>query len=284
MSLTTGVQVHRDLPYASLDKRTLMLDLYLPTGCSEPCPVVLYLHGGAFMVGAKDNNAAERFEPLARAGIAVASAQYRFTDVAVYPAQIHDVKAAIRWLRAHANAYGYRAERVGAWGASAGGYLALMLGLTGGSSELEGDLGEHLDQSSSVQATCSWFAPVDMLHPSPPPPGRPLPPFIVGPWPPSGPSPSARLLGLEDVADAPDRVAAASPLGLAAGAAGSFLLMHGDQDSMVAEDESRRMHEALLAAGAESTLLLIAGANHEDAAFHTPAALGAVAGFFAAAL
>jgi acetyl esterase/lipase len=284
MSIATAVEAHRDLGYATTAGRELTLDLYLPEDRREPCPIVLYLHGGAFMVGAKEDNADPRLAPVARSGIGVASASYRFTDAARYPAQLHDVKAAVRWLRAHAADYGYRGERVGAWGASAGGYLALMLGLTAGSREHEGDLGEHLDQSSAVDATCAWFAPVDMLHPVPPPPGRSLPPFIAGPWPPPGPSPAARLFGLGDVADDPDLVAAASPINRAAGGRGAFLLMHGDADAMVAEGESRRMHEALVAAGTESMVLLLPGANHEDPLFHSPAALGAVAGFFGAAL
>ncbi len=284
MSTTTSVEVHRNLRYATAGERELTLDLHLPSDRREPCPIVLYLHGGAFMVGAKDDNAEPRLAPVAGSGVAVASASYRFTDVAHYPAQVHDVKAAVRWLKAHASEYGCRSERVGAWGASAGGYLALMLGLTAGSPELEGDLGDDLDQSSAVDATCAWFAPVDMLHPVVPPPARSVPPFIIGPWPPPGPSVPARLHGLQDVADDPDRVAAASPINRAQRARGVFLLMHGDADAMVSEEESRRMHEALLRAGADSTFLLLPGANHEDPLFHSPAALGAVAGFFAAAL
>jgi acetyl esterase/lipase len=282
MSTATAVEVHRDLGYAATAEQELSLDLYLPADRREPCPIVLYLHGGGFMVGAKDNNAEERLVPVARAGIGVASASYRFTDVAHYPAQVHDVKAAVRWLRAHAAEYGYRGDRVGAWGASAGGYLALMLGLTAGSPPHEGDLGEHTDQSSAVDATCAWFTPADLLQP--PPSGRSVPPFIIGPWPPPGPSPPARLLGLGDVADDPDAVAAISPINHAAGARGAFLLMHGDADALVAEDQSLRMHEALVAAGADSTVLLLPGANHEDPRFHSPAALGAVTGFFTAGL
>ena len=93
----------------------------------------------------------------------MASASYRFTDVASYPSQLHDVKAAVRWLRGHGNELGLATERIGAWGASAGGYLALMLGLTAGSAELEGS-GGNPEQDSSVQAVCDWFAPVDLAE------------------------------------------------------------------------------------------------------------------------
>jgi acetyl esterase/lipase len=280
VSVTRGVEIRRDLPYASVDGRSLLLDLYLPEDTNDEYPVVLYLHGGAFMVGSRANNAQERLIPVARAGIAIASAEYRFSDVATYPAQVHDVKAAVRWLRASAAEHGYSAERVGAWGASAGGYLALMLALTVGSREHEGSLGEHVDEPSSVEAVTAWFAVADLpvADAVGPPAGRVLPPFIVGP--PPRPSPLARLLGVQSVADHAELARSASPAHRAAGATAAFLLMHGDADGLVGEDQSLRMHAALTAAGADSTLLLIAGANHEDAAFHSPAVVGAVAGFF----
>jgi acetyl esterase/lipase len=283
VSVTRGVEVRRDLPYATVDGRSLLLDLYVPDGGGEERPVVLYLHGGAFMVGSKANNAEERLIPVAQSGIAIASAEYRFSDVATYPAQVHDVKAAVRWLRANAFEYGYRAERVGAWGASAGGYLALMLGLTADSPDHEGTLGEHGDERSSVEAVVAWFAVADLLSADlGPPPGRELPPFIVGP--PPQPSALARLLGVDRVSEHLELASSASPAHRAAGASAAFLLMHGDADGLVGEDQSRRKHGALTEAGADSTLLMIAGANHEDAAFHSPAVLGAVAGFFTAKL
>jgi acetyl esterase/lipase len=279
VSVTRGVEICRDLPYATVDGRSLLLDLYVPEDCNGECPVVLYLHGGAFMVGSKANNAEERLVPVARSGIAIASAEYRFSDVATYPAQVHDVKAAVRWLRANAAEHGYSPDRVGAWGASAGGYLALMLALTPGSPEHEGTLGEHLDESSSVEAITAWFAVADLpVADLGPPAGRVLPPFIVGS--PPRPSVLARLLGVDSVADHAELAREASPAHRAAGATAAFLLIHGDADGLVGEDQSQRMHAALTAAGADSTLLMIAGANHEDAAFHSPAVLGAVAGFF----
>jgi acetyl esterase/lipase len=275
----SSVDIHRDLPYATVDGRTLRLDLYLPEDANGECPVVLYLHGGAFMVGSRANNAEERLIPVARSGIAIASAEYRFSDVATYPSQVHDVKAAVRWLRANASGYGYSANRVGAWGASAGGYLALMLGLTAGSPEHEGTLGEHRDESSSVEAVTAWFAVADLpVADLGPPADRELPPFIVGP--PPQPSVLARFLGVQYVADEVDFARSASPAHRADAATAAFLLMHGDADGLVGEEQSRRMHAALIEAGADSTLLMIAGANHESAEFHSPAVLGAVAGFF----
>lgn len=284
MTAPGGVEIRRDLTYAAVDGRPLKLDLYLPAGADRRPPVVLYLHGGGFVGGDRTAYAQQRLVPVARHGIAVASAQYRFSDVAVYPSQVHDVKAAVRWLRAHAAEHGYAAERVGAWGASAGGYLALMLGVTAGSAEHEGTVGEDPDQSSSVEAVTAWFAPADLLSADTyrAPVEWERPPFATGP--PPVPSFQARLLGVEHLAEHPDRAAAASPVTHAASARASFLLMHGDRDALVSEQQSMDMHAALVAAGVDSTLLLIAGANHEDAAFDSPAALGAVAGFFREAL
>ncbi|MGH2875765.1 MAG: alpha/beta hydrolase fold domain-containing protein [Solirubrobacteraceae bacterium] len=284
MTATSAIEVRRDLTYATADGAPLKLDLYLPARAAGTCPVVLYLHGGGFMVGARTDYAQERLEPVARGGLAIASAQYRFSDVATYPAQIHDTKAAVRWLRANASEHGFSAERVGVWGASAGGYLALMLGVTSGSSEHEGELGDHVDRSSAVDAVAAWFAPTNLLtvEARRPPADLEPPPFISGPLP--EPSMAARMLGVESLAAHPQLAAAASPVTHAAGTHGPFLLMHGDRDWLTSERQSSDMHEALLAAGADSTLLLIAGANHEDPAFHGPAALGAVSGFFRAAL
>ena len=120
--------------------------------------------------------------PIAERGVAVASASYRFTDVATYPAQVHDAKGAVRWLRAHGDEFGLATERIGAWGASAGGFLALTLGLTAGVAELEGDIGGNLDQDSSVAAVCDWFAPVDLRRRTRA--GEfPVPDFAAGPPP-----------------------------------------------------------------------------------------------------
>lgn len=269
-----------DLTYAVADGVELKLDLHLPAQHDGACPVVLYLHGGGFMAGTRKSFAQERFVPAARAGIAVASAQYRFTDVATHPAQIHDVKAAVRWLRANAARYGCGDQRIGAWGASAGGYLALMLGVTDGVTAFEGTLGDHRDQSSAVEAVTAWFPITDVpaADTVPVPPGRELPPFVTGP--PPQPSRLARLLGVERVGDHPELAAAASPISYAGSTQASFLLMHGDADGLTSEAQSVAMHEALVARGVDSALLLVGGANHEGPEFDGPASLGAVTGFF----
>jgi acetyl esterase/lipase len=275
------VDVVRDIEYAQTDSGPLALDLYRPAG-AEAAVTVLYLHGGGWAVGHRTAYGAERLVPIAQRGVAVASASYRFTDVARYPAQLHDAKGAVRWLRAHGSELGLATDRIGAWGASAGGYLALMLGLTAGNPELEGDIGGNPGQDSSV---CDWFAPVDLAATRSGRSEFPLPDFASGP--PPDPSYPARLLGLRQIEDDLEAARAASPLHLAAGARGgarAYLLMHGDRDGLVPDEQSRAMHAALLSSGIDSSLILLGGANHEGPEFDRAAVLSAVAGFFLAAL
>ena len=277
------IDVIRDIEYAQTDSGPLALDLYRPAG-AEAAATVLYLHGGGWAVGDRAAYAEERLVPVAARGVAVASASYRFTDVATFPTQVHDAKGAVRWLRAHGGELGLATERIGAWGASAGGYLALMLGLTAGVAELEGDVGANTDQDSSVAAVCDWFAPVD-LSARGRDTGFPVPPFITGP--PPEPAYPARLLGLRRIEDDLDAARAASPLHLVDGARGgarSYLLMHGDRDGLVSDEQSRWMHDALVAKGIDSSLILLGGANHEGPEFDRAPALSAVAGFFLDAL
>ncbi len=115
-----------DLVFAKPDGKELALDLYLPEGVSNP-PLLVYIHGGAWMAGSRKG---VPFRWLVNDGFALASISYRFTDVAAYPAQIQDCKAAVRWLREHAAEYGYDAKRIGVLGESAGGHLAVLMGTT----------------------------------------------------------------------------------------------------------------------------------------------------------
>ncbi|MEZ5122993.1 MAG: alpha/beta hydrolase [Solirubrobacterales bacterium] len=279
------IEITRDVEFAQVDGRSLLLDLYRPV-VEDDVPVVVMLHGGGWMLGDRTMFATERIEPVVRRGVAVASASYRFTDVATWPAQLHDVKAAVRWVRANAEEHGLRAERVGAWGASAGGHLALMLGLTGGRDELEGDVGGHTGLDSSVQAVCALFAPTDLaaLGEYVPDPDLPFPAHLSSPPEPAGPPPFARLIGVEDVLDDLEAARAASPVAHAGHGDARFLLLHGDADPMVPVSQSQALFRALGRHGRDAMLLVVAGANHEGPEFARPPVLAAVAEFFADAL
>jgi acetyl esterase/lipase len=150
-----GTTVHRDVAYVTNGHQRQKLDLYLPKDCENPALMIL-IHGGSFTEGDKrEENAAQWLTE----GYAVASINYRLMSDAAFPAQIEDCKAAVRWLRANAKAYGFDADRFGARGSSAGGYLVTMLGVTGGTTRF--DVGENLDVSSRVQAVADRYGPID---------------------------------------------------------------------------------------------------------------------------
>lgn len=268
------IQVVADLEYAEVGDTSLKLDIYRPD-TDEPVPVALYLHGGGWRVGDKADGAMRRMARVASLGVAVASANYRLVDEAIHPAQLHDAKAAVRWLRGHGAEYGLATQRVGAWGASAGAHLASMLGLTSGRQEFEGAIGDDLDQSSAVQAVVHWFGQADLLADA----RRSwlereiLSPPFEGPF-----------LGLADVDDDPSLARNASPLHHVHAGAPPFLVAHGDRDRVIPVSESQALHDALVRMGAESTFVLVGGAGHEGAEFERPDHLRLTAAFLAAHL
>ena len=223
-------------------------------------------------MGDKSDGAVERLVPLVAHGFAVASANYRLVPSVTYPAPVHDVKAAVRWLRANAGEYGLDPDRIALGGASAGGHLASLAALTTGDAALEGDVGDHVGVSSAVSAVVAYFPGGDLLLSS----GRnPLESRVLGP------SPAAALLGLDSVDDDPALTRAASPRHRAHAGAPPHLILHGDRDTMVNHEQSRVLHDALSAAGASSLFLLISGAGHEGPEFVRPAITATVAGFLA---
>lgn len=271
--MSHSVRTFEDLEYAHVPSGALCLDLHRPQADIES-PCVVYFHGGGWLQGDRKAAMYERVHPVVDRGIAVASVSYRFTDVATHPAQLDDARAAVAWLRDHASEFGLRGDRIGSWGASAGGWIALMLALTPAATP-----------SEAVQAACAWFPTTDLTTAASDreAAGLPMPEFMQGRALPV-PSFEARLLGAQSVADVPEAALAASPISHAGTTGAPVLLIHGDADGLMSDRQSRRLHDALLAAGADAQLLLIAGANHEGPEFHTPAVLGAVAAFFQANL
>lgn len=266
-----GVTRRRDLPYAEVGGRELLLDLYRPTHRdTQRPPVVVYLHGGGWAVGSRHDHAQTRAKALAGRGFAVACIDYRLSDVATFPAQLHDVKASIRWLRAHAGELGIDGSRCAAWGASAGGHLAALAGLTGGDPEWEGDVGSDPEQSASVDAVVDWFAPTDLVESATrtPTEERVLSRRV-----------EEQLLGIESLRDNPAAARGASPRHQVRAGAPPFLIMHGDHDRIVSVRHSRRLHEALTDANVESTLVVLGGAGHEDPAFDRDPTVDLVAAF-----
>src|SRR4051812_4543175 len=134
-----GTKVHRDLEYVKGGHERQRLDLYVPERADNPLPVIVWVHGGAWLAGSKEGGGPAL--PFVGKGYAVASVNYRLSQHATFPAQIEDCKAAIRWLRAHAETYHLDPDHIGVWGASAGGHLVALLGTSGGVEELEGEDG-----------------------------------------------------------------------------------------------------------------------------------------------
>jgi acetyl esterase/lipase len=156
------IQPIRDIAYASQSQRQ-KLDLYLPANDGQLHPVVLWLHPGGFSHGSKEIMIDVLAPPLIKRGYAVVAANYRLTDEAVFPAQIFDTKAAVRWIRANASKYQLNPEKIAAWGCSAGATLAVLLGTSSNVFELEDLSMGNSAQSSAVNLVVDWYAPIDLL-------------------------------------------------------------------------------------------------------------------------
>jgi acetyl esterase/lipase len=253
-----GVRLLLGVPYAATRGfRPLELDLVLPPDGDGPFPVVVFLHGGGWQLGSRHSAGPgyrgarpTPFERIAQAGIAVASVDYRLSGEAVWPAQLHDAKAAVRWLRARADDIGIDGDRIAAWGESAGGHLAELLGLTIGDAELEGDVG-ITGTSSAVSAVAAWYAPSDVAAVA----------TDTGLDPTDPTTRESRLLGAP-APEVPERAAQASPLTHVAAGAPPFLLLHGAADRFIPPVQSDRLQAALVRAGVEVELEFYEGADH----------------------
>jgi acetyl esterase/lipase len=253
-----GTRVLRGVPYAAIPGiRPLELDLYLPVTNAAPPPVVVFLHGGGWRTGSRHAagpayaaRSPTPFERVAGAGVAVASVDYRLSGEATWPAQLHDAKAAVRWLRARAGELGVDGDRIAAWGESAGGHLAGLLGLTTDDAALEGDVGVT-GPSSAVAAVVAWYAPSDVAAVATDTGADPLDPSTR----------EARFLGAP-VATVPDVAAQASPISHVSPAAPPFLLLHGAADGFIPCGQSERLYDALVEAGVEVELDVYEGADH----------------------
>ena len=256
-----GVQAFRNLPYVANGHERQRLDIYLPEKATGRLPLVVWIHGGGWEGGNKDTCDAV---PLAAKGYAVAAINYRLSQHALFPAQIEDCKAAIRWLRANAAQYHIDPDHVGVWGPSAGGHLVALLGTAGGVKEF--DKGANLDQSSRVQCVVDFFGPTEML--------------TMGPLANKPDGVVAKLIG-GPVQDNKEKARAASPLTYVSKDSAPFLIMHGDRDNLVPLAQSEKLAAALKRAGVEATLVVLKGDPHGGPAFLTPEYLQIIEDFFA---
>jgi acetyl esterase/lipase len=150
-----------DVAYAN-QSLAQKLDVYLPNE-GEKFPVIISIHGGAFMAGDKADGQLNPMLHGLKRGYAIVSINYRLSGEALFPKNINDVKAAIRWVKANAKQYGFDEDKIALWGGSAGGNLSALAGTSAGVSGLE-DLSEgNASYSSKVQAVVDWFGPIDFL-------------------------------------------------------------------------------------------------------------------------
>jgi acetyl esterase/lipase len=258
-----------DVAYASLSPAQ-KLDIYLPDEGEGPFPVILSIHGGAFMGCDKsDAQVTPMLEGLKR-GYAVVAVNYRLSWEAIFPALVQDAKAAVRWVRANARKYHFDPGRIAAWGGSAGGYQSSMLGTSAGISELDDLSLGNPDQSCRVQAVVSWYGPTNFLK---------MDEYLTasGMLPPPGfrhseaNSPESLLLG-QTITEIPEKVKAANPETYISNNVPPFLLQHGVKDPVVPVQHSIEFAakiEQVCGAG-RVELDIIEGAEHADPKFETP--------------
>jgi len=256
-----------DVAYAS-QSQAQKLDIYLPDEGDGPFPVIISIHGGAFKGGDKaDGQVTAMLEGLKR-GYAVVSINYRLSGEAIFPAQIYDVKAAVRWIRANANQYKLNGKKMAAWGGSAGGHLSALLGTSGGVKELEDLTQGNAAQSSRVNAVVDWFGPTDFMKMD----EQLKEGKVKNPQVHSVPgSPESELIG-KNLADAPEMVKAANPETYITKDDPPFFIQHGRIDNLVPYQQSVNLAGKLeKAIGKDKvTLEILPDSGHGGPGFSSP--------------
>lgn len=227
----------------------LHLDLLSPSPLPDAlAPAVIYLHGGGWAEGERSTGLYPWLNPLLAAhGFITVSVTYRLSRFAPFPCQIHDAKAAVRWLRAHAEKYHINPDRIGVWGDSAGGHLAALLGVTGDYPALEGDCGSS-GYSSRIQAVVARSAPYDFLSTGG---------LMIN----DAPSPVTQLFG-GMVTEREELMRLASPISHVHREAPPFHIVHGTLDETVPFEQAERFANALESAGCKVEFLPIRDAYH----------------------
>lgn len=242
------IRVESDVVFGKGGGKDLKLDMAMPKDGNGPFPAIVCIHGGGWRMGNYKQHTNMTKEFAAKGYVSV-TVQYRLTTEpqAQFPAQVEDVKCAVRWLRANAEKYRIDKQKIGAVGFSAGGHLSCMLGLTTREDGLEGD-GGHSGESSQVQAVANYFGPTD---------------FTKGDWEQNVQGLLVAFLGgtLEEKREAYTR---ASPLTYVRKdrAPAAFIFFHGTKDPLVSHTQSIRLHEALTKVGGSSQLVIMEGDGH----------------------
>jgi acetyl esterase/lipase len=270
-----GVRIERDISYVPDDDSSQRLDLYLPEkGSDKPLPLLVWVHGGGWLGGSKKENPGIRF--TASGEYASASVEYRFSSKAIFPAQIQDCQAAIRFLRANAKKYNFDPDHIGVWGASAGGHLVSLLGTSGGSKAFP-EIGQNLDQSDRVQAVIDIFGPTDF-------------PAVKAQV--AADKTVTNIFNFEDMSspyaklfaakpgERADLEKSASPITFVSKDDPPFLIVHGTVDTLVPYAQSTEFNDALKRAGVDVLLQTIPGGNHGGREYQSPGIMRLYKNFF----
>lgn len=274
LALPSGITMEKDIAYIADGDAAQKLDLYLPETRSEkPLPLIVHIHGGGGRAGSKFPCPVT---PMVLKGYAVASVEYRFSQKAIFPAQIQDCQAAIRWLRAHSAKYNLDPAHVGVVGGSAGGHLSALVGTSGGKNAFA-PIGGHEDQSDRVQAVCDYFGPANFTTVVQQAADDKNVKNIFQFNTPS--DPYSGLIGtqLDDQAKAD----AVSPLHYISKDSPPILILHGTHDALVPYAQSEEFAAALKQQGVETWLQKLPGSGHGGPAFNKPALLSLIQNFFA---
>ena len=259
------MQILRDIEYARAGEQALKLDLYLPEGRAQ-APLIVWVHGGAWRSGSKKDMPLGK---LVSEGYAVASVDYRLSTQAKFPAQIHDLKAAIRFLRAHGGEWKLPVKKILIAGDSAGGHLAALVGVSNGNKELEGNLGNDCTQSSDVQGIISFYGGANLTT-------------ILKQSTPHGLNmrvPALDLLLGGQPEAVPELARLASPVFHVDQHDPPLLLLHGDQDPQMPVNQALELAGAYQKAGAPVQLEIVHGVAHGGAMFYDEERLAVVRKF-----
>ena len=273
-ALPAGITAEWDVQYVPDGDKAQRLDVFMPEKASEkPLPLLIWIHGGGWRGGSKSGSPALGFTSD---GYVTASIEYRFSQKAVFPAQIQDCQAAIRFLRANAAKYHFDPAHVGVWGSSAGGHLVALVGTSGGKNAFP-KIGGNDEQSDRVQAVCDWFGPADfntvMAQAADDKNAKNIFKF-------NSPSdPYSLLIGVPLNSDTA-KGDAVSPVHFVSKDNPPFLIMHGTHDTLVPFAQSEELLAALKKESVDALLQPLPGSGHGGGAFNKPAAKRLVKNFF----
>ena len=247
------IKIKNDIPYAGTENPRQSLNLILPKNRKKKIlPALIYIHGGGWKNGNKDQGIS-RLLPYMKSGEYVGiSVGYRLSGEARWPAQIHDCKAAIRWVRGNAKKYDINPERIGVFGSSAGGHLVAMLGTSGNVKNLEGNLGNHTAMESRVHCVGNFFGPSALLEMSK------FPSRIDHD---AANSPESQLIG-GALQENKKKAIEASPINYITKDDCPFIHIHGTNDQLVPYNQSVILHKKLLENGCDSILITVKGGGH----------------------